>query len=302
MTEAFEMFGNEIKAFICFGENPAVSEPDVGHAKAQMGKLDFMLVMDLFKNETAELADVVLPCTAFAEIDGTYTNSERKVMRVRKAVEPPGQAQTGFWIFSELAERFGYDLNCKDGQQMWDEEISLLSPSMAGIKYEGLDRQGMQWPKPTLDHPGTQYLHKDGNFTRGRGLFHVIDHTEPAEMPDQEYPFWLTTGRRLQQYHTSTQTRRAKGLSDLLPEERMELNPEDAKKLKIKDGDRVKVRSRRGEIELHCQVTDRVPPGTVFISFHFWEANANVLTNTALDPKCKIPELKACAVTVAKAS
>jgi predicted molibdopterin-dependent oxidoreductase YjgC len=298
VTEAFDKFGKEIKAFICFGENPAASEPDIGHAKAAMTKLDFMVVMDLFKTETAEMADVILPCATFAEVDGTFTNTERKVTRVRKAVDAPGEAKPGWWIVSEIASRFNYDLHCIDGGQIWDEEIAPLSPSMAGMKWEELSVRGLQWPKPNADHPGTQYLHKDGNFTRGKGSFQIVDHSEPAESPSKEFPLWLTTGRRLQQYHTSTMTRRASGLNDLLPEDRLELAAEDATKLKIKDGDRIKVRSRRGEITTKAWVTDRVAPGTVFMSFHFWEANANVLTNAALDEKCKIPEFKACAVKV----
>ena len=177
-------------------------------------------------------------------------------------------------------------------------EISVISPSLAGIKYEVIKNKGVQWPKPSLDHPGTQYLHKDGNFARGKGAFKVIDHTEPAEMPDKEYPLWMTTGRRLQHYHTAAMTRKAQGLSDLLPEEPIEINPVDAKKLRIKDGDAIRVRSRRGEIVSKAWVTDKVPPGTIFVSFHFFEANANELTNTALDPVCKIPEYKACAVVV----
>ncbi len=298
ITEAFDRFGSELKAFLCFGENPAISEPDIGHARAALKKLDFLVVMDLFKNETAEYADVVLPCATFAEIEGTYTTTERRVVRVRKAVEPAGMTKPGWWIVNELAKRMGYDLNCLEAHQIWDEEIAPVSPSLAGMNYNVLERQGLQWPKPTEDHPGTPYLHKDGKFARGKGAFQVIEHTEPAEVPDKKFPLWLTTGRRLQQFHTATMTRRSRGLSELLPEERLEINPADAKKLKIKDGDKVKVKSRRGEVKVGAWVTDRVDKGTVFMSFHFWEANANVLTNAALDPKAKIPEYKACAVRV----
>jgi formate dehydrogenase alpha subunit len=298
VTAAFDQFGDKIKAFLCFGENPAVSEPDVGHAVHAMGKLDFFVVMDLFMTETARLADVVLPCATFAELDGTVTNTERKVMRMRKAVEAPGQSKPGWWIASEIARRLGYDLNCQNARQIWDEQIAPISPSLAGINYDLLERQVCQWPKPNLDHPGTPYLHQDGNFSRGKGAFQVINHTEPAEVPDSEYPLWLTTGRRLQQYHTSTMTRRAKGLSDLLPEDRVEISPADAGDLGLKDGDPVVVRSRRGRVQTKAMVTDRAPRGAVFMSFHFWEANANVLTNAALDPKCQIPEYKACAVKV----
>jgi formate dehydrogenase major subunit len=216
-------------------------------------------------------------------------------------VEPPGEAKPVWWIMQELAKRLGYDLKCESAQQIWDAEISELSPSMAGIKYDLLEKGGLQWPKPSREHPGTVFLHQDGNFSRGKGQFAVIEHSEPAEVPDREYPFWLTTGRRLQQYHSSTMTRRAKGLSELLPEERLELNPEDAKTLGVLDGEVVRVRSRRGEVRTKAWVTDKVPPKTVFMSFHFWEANANFLTNAALDPACKVPEYKACAVAVEKA-
>ncbi len=301
LTLAFDKFGEDVKAFLCFGENPAVSEPDVGHAKASMSKLDFMVVMDLFLTETAQMADVVLPCSTFAETEGTFTNSERRVLRVRKAVDPPGESKPGWWIATELAKRLGYDLNCNEADQIWEEEIRRLSPSLAGMPWEVLNNEGLQWPKPTEDHPGTPYLHKDGNFKRGKGSFQVIDHTEPAEMPDGEYPLWLTTGRRLQQFHTSTMTRRSKGINDLLPEDKVEISEEDAKKLNIHDGDPITVRSRRGKVKTKAWITDRVSPGTVFMSFHFFEANANVLTNAALDPKARIPEYKACAVTVERA-
>jgi predicted molibdopterin-dependent oxidoreductase YjgC len=298
MTTAFDKFGEDIKGFICFGENPAMSEPDLPHAKSAMEKLDFMVVMDLFKTESTDFAHVVLPCATNPELDGTFTNTERKVMRIRKAVNPPGESKPGWWILNEIAKRMDYDLNCQNAGQIWDEEISVISPSLAGIKYELLKNRGYQWPKPGLDHPGTPYLHKDGNFARGKGAFKVIDHTEPAEMPDDEFPLWMTTGRRLQHFHTAAMTRKARGLSDLLPEEPIEINPVDAKKLKIKDGAQIIVKSRRGEIKSKAWVTDRVPPGTIFVSFHFYEANANELTNTALDPVCKIPEYKACAVHV----
>ncbi len=301
LTVAFDKFGEDVKAFLCFGENPAVSEPDVGHAKASMSKLDYMVVMDLFLTETAQMADVVLPCSTFAEMEGTYTNSERKVLRVRKAVEPPGESKPGWWIATELAKRLDYDLNCGAAHQIWEEEVRRVSPSFAGMPWEVLEHKGLQWPKPSEDHPGTPYLHKDGNFKRGRGAFQVIDHTEPAEMPDDEYPLWLTTGRRLQQFHTSTMTRRAKGINDLLPEDKVEICEDDAQRLDINDGDPIVIRSRRGEVKTRAWITDRVSPGTVFMSFHFWEANANVLTNAALDPKARIPEYKACAVTVERA-
>ncbi len=302
ITLAFDKFGEELKAFICFGENPAASEPDLGHARAAMKKLDFIVVMDLFKTETAEFADVILPCSTFGELEGTFTSTERRVLRTRKAVEPPGQSMPGWWIANELAKRMGYDLNCLSARQIWDQEIKALSPSLAGMSSEALDGEGLQWPKPTEDHPGTPYLHKDGNFARGKGLFHALDHIEPAETPDGEYPLWLTTGRRLQQYHTSTMTRRARGLSDVLPEERVEINPADAAELGIKDGDPILIKSRRGELKTKAWATDRVPRGLVFMSFHFWEANCNVLTNAALDPKARIPEYKACAVKVSPAA
>jgi len=259
-----------------------------------------MVVMDLFRTETAEYADVILPCATFAEIDGTYTSTERRVVRGRKAVEPPGESKPVWWILDELSRRLGYDLRCQSAEQIWDQEISELSPSLKGIKYQDLDRGGRQWPKPSLEHPGTSYLHRDGNFTRGKGAFVAIEHQEPAESPDADYPLWLTTGRRLQQYHTSTMTRRARGLSDLLPEERIEISAADAAALGVADGEEVAVRSRRGELKVKAGITDRVPSGTVFMSFHFWEANANVLTNAALDPIAKIPEYKACAVRVSK--
>ncbi len=298
ITHAFDKFGKDIKAFLCFGENPALSEPDLPHARQALEKPEFMVVMDLFLTETAFYADVVLPCSTFAEIDGTYTNSERSVRRVRKAIDAPGKSMPGWWIMNELGKRMGYDMGLENAKQIWDEQISELSPSMKGIKYDLLEKQNPQWPKPTLEHPGTQYLHKGGNFAKGKGSFAVIEHSEPAEIPDAEYPLWLTTGRRLHQFHTGTMTRRAVGLDDILGEENIQIHPLDAKRFGIEDGRKLKAKSRRGEVEVRAKVTARVPQGTVFMAFHFWEANANELTNAALDPIAKIPEFKACAVSV----
>ena len=288
-----------IKGLYIMGENPMLSDPDVNHVREALEAVDFLVVQDIFLSETAELADVVLPAGSFAEKDGTFTNTERRVQRVRKAVSLPGEAMDDWRILCDLSTRLGYDMDYADAAAIADE-IAALTPIYGGITYDRLDGVGLQWPCPSADHPGTRVLHKD-KFSRGLGKFHAVRFFPPRETPDSEYPFVLTTGRLLQHWHTGTMTRRSEVLNDLVPHGTLELNSQDAARMDVRDGEMVSVRSRRGGVQVPAGVSDMVAPGTVFLAFHFWEHPANALTIAALDPVAKIPEYKACAVRVEKA-
>ena len=290
----------KVEAMWIVGENVAMSDPDSHHVIEALNKLDFLVVSELFMTETAELADVVLPAASFAEKDGTFSNTERRIQRVRKAIEPIGECRTDWQIVCDVAKRMdvkaGFDFGSAEEIMA---EIAWLTPQYAGVTYACIDAKGLQWPVPSKDHPGTPILHTQ-QFTRGKGLFSAVEHQEPAENPDEKFPFTLTTGRILQHYHTGAMTRRVPGLEQLAPEERVELNPDDAVKMGVNDGDWLKVSSRRGEVRARAWVTDRVGHGVVFMTFHYAEALTNELTNTAVDPIAKIPELKVCAVKVEK--
>ncbi len=289
-----------VKGLFILGENPMVSDPDINHVKHALEHLDFFVVQDLFLTETAQLADVVFPGASFAEKDGTFSNTERRVQRVRKAIEPVGNSKADWEIIAELATRMGYKMEYNSAEEVM-QEIAQVTPSYGGINYARLEEGGIQWPCPNDEHLGTKFLH-NGQFARGKGQFHALDFAPPAEIPDEEYPLLLTTGRRLTHYHTGSMTRRSKGLDEMYSKEHLEINQADACKLGIEDGSLVKVSSRRGEITITAHVTERVTSGTVFSTFHFAETNVNYLTNSARDPKCKIPELKVCAVKVEKVS
>jgi formate dehydrogenase alpha subunit len=287
----------KVRALYVMGENPMLSDPDVTHVEKALEKIDFLVVQDIFLSETAALADVVLPACGFAEKDGTFTNTERRVQRVRKGVEPPGEARDDWAITCDLARRLGGKMEYAGASAIM-AEIAALTPSYGGITWERLDRGGLQWPCPTPDHPGTPILHKE-RFTRGLGKFHPVEYIPPRELPDQEYPFLLATGRILQHFHTGTMSRRSEVLDRLVSVGAIEIHPDDAARLGIADSRPVRVASRRGEIEIAARVTDRVAPGTVFLAFHYREAPANRLTISALDPVAKIPEFKVCAVRIA---
>lgn len=290
----------DIKALFVLGENPMMSDPDLNHVESALKHLEFLVVQDIFLTETAQLADVVLPGACFAEKDGTFSNTERRVQRVRKAVNPPGQARTDWEILCDLAARMGYTMNYSSSQDIF-EEISGLTPSYAGMSYDRLEGKGLQWPCPTPEHPGTVFLHKDGNFSRGKGAFSAIEYKAPYEEPDQEYPVILTTGRSLFHYHTGTMTRRCKALDEHVPEAELEIHPELAGKLNIAEGEMVRLSTRRGSIEIKAKVTDRIAPNVVFMPFHFAEAAANLLTHAELlDPVAKIPEYKVSAARIEK--
>lgn len=295
MTNA--ILRGEVKVFYVMGENPLLSDPDIKHLREALEKVDFLVVQDIFLTETARYAHVVFPAASFAEKEGTFTNTDRRVQRVRKAVEPPGEAREDSWIIAQVASRLGYDMGDISAPAVM-EEIASLTPSYAGISYRRLEELGeLRWPCPSPDHPGTPILHVD-KFTRGRGKFSPVEYKPPAEEPDDEYPFILTTGRLLTHYHTGSMTRRIRPLHELVPENRVWINPEDAEKLGVSAGDEVAVESRRGAIKVKARITEKVPPGVVFIPFHFGESPANALTNPALDPIAKIPEYKVAAVRI----
>lgn len=309
-----------LKGLYIMGENPVLSDANATHVREALQSLDLLVVQDIFLSETAQLADVVLPASSFAEKNGTFTNTERRVQRVRKALDPPGNALPDSEIICEIAKRVADRLAAGRGDDRdngyhglqpsygcWEyasasdifDEITSLVPTYAGMSYERLERGGLQWPCPDKYHPGTPYLHK-GHFARGLGKFHVVGYLPPAELPDEDYPFYLSTGRIREQYHTGTMTLRSRGLHHLAPEERLQVHPDDAARLGVADGDRVRVTSRRGQVCARVRLTERSLPGMVFGTFHFAEVPINELTNDAVDPIGKIPEYKVSAVRVEK--
>jgi formate dehydrogenase alpha subunit len=299
VTEMVEGVGKgEIKALYIIGENPLVSDPDLNHAEKAFQELEFLAVQDIFLSETAKLAHVVLPSVSFAEKDGTFTNTERKVQRVRRAADPPGGARGDWEIICDLSSRMGYPMDYKDSEAIM-REIATVTPSYGGISYRRLDGEDIYWPCTSTEHRGTPRLHV-GKFTRGMGLFHPIDYIPPAEMPDEQYPLFLTTGRVLYHFHTGTMTMKSSGLNEMAPECFVEIAQRDARRYKLNKGDVLRVSSRRGEIAARAQISDKAVEGTVFIPFHFAKAAANRLTNAALDPIAKIPEFKVCAVKIEK--
>ncbi len=293
MQAAFE---KRVKGLYIMGENPMLSDPDINHVREGLNALDFLVVQDIFLTETAELADVVLPATSFAEKDGTFTNTERRVQRVRKAVEAPGEARLDWQIICEVATRMGYPMHYPDASTIQDE-IAALTPIYGGILYDRIEDVGLQWPCPDRSHPGTKFLHS-GEFRRGKGKFHPVEFLPPKELPDEEYPFVLTTGRMLEHWHTGTMSRRCEVLNDLEPAGFVEIHPQDAEAMAVNEGDLLRVSSRRGNIAVPARITRKVAAGSVFLTFHFKENPANALTIAALDPIAKIPEFKACAVKV----
>lgn len=289
-----------IKAMYIMGENPALSDPDINHVREALGALDFLVVQDIFMSETAQQAAVVLPAASFAEKEGTFTATDRRVLRLRKAIEPLGDSKPDWAIISQLAQNTDSNQFNYTSPKEIMEEIAKLTPIYGGISYERLDKgEVLAWPCLTKEHSGTRFLHKEA-FPRGKGRFFAIDFKEPAEMPDAEFPFILTTGRLMFHYHTGTMTRKIPPLNSEVSAGFMEINPQDAKRLGVGDGEKVVVRSRRGEIQISASITEKVAPGVVFIPFHFAESAANVLTSRVLDPEAKIPELKVCAVNISK--
>jgi predicted molibdopterin-dependent oxidoreductase YjgC len=289
----------EIKGLMVLGENPMMSDPDLGHVEEALDNLEFLLVQDIFLTETALKADVVLPGVTFAEKDGTFTNTERRVQRVRQAIKPVGDAREDWRIISDLSTRLGYPMAYESPEKIF-EEIRTVTPSYAGITYKRLEGKGLHWPCPNEESPGTPILHKE-KFNRGLGLFHAIEFKEAAELPDTEYPLILTTGRSLFHYHTGTMTRRSSALDKHMPANEVQINLNTAGKMGIADGEMVKLTTRRGSIELKAKLSDKIGENVVFTYFHFQEAAANALTNAdSLDPVARIPEYKVCAAKLEK--
>jgi formate dehydrogenase major subunit len=299
-TEIFNtVHEGTMKAIYMVGENPILSEANANHAKAAIEKVEFLVIQDIFLTETAKMADVVLPAATFAEKDGTFTNTERRVQRIHKAIEPVGDAKSDLWITSQIAQRLGgkgFDfLHPREVM----EEIASVTPQYKGISYDRLEKGGLQWPCATEEHPGTSILHTEQFATKsGKARFMPLEYKPSAELPDDDYPLLLTTDRSLFHYHTSTMTGRVEGLNVLDGHEFVKLNPEDATRFEITDDEMVRVFSRRGEVEAKAKITDVCPPGVVSMTFHFPESPTNVLTNSALDPVAKTPETKVCAVRI----
>jgi formate dehydrogenase major subunit/formate dehydrogenase alpha subunit len=299
----------KLKGLYVLGEDPIMSDPDTSHIRKALETCEFVLLQEIFPSETAPYADVLLPGASFAEKDGTFTNTERRIQLVHKAIESPGIARPDWWIISELAKNILAEGKRKVGKgkfSSWDyqntveimDEIAALTPIYAGVSLQRLlNGETLQWPVKDNGHPGTPILHV-GQFSRGKGQFNPIEHIPPAEVPDKEYPMILSTGRVLYHWHGGQMTRRSKGLLAIYPEALIEVNEVDAQKMGLNGNKRVRVSSRRGTIEAAAMITDRVPPGMVYANFHFPEASANELTIAALDPVAKIPEYKVCAVKV----
>jgi formate dehydrogenase alpha subunit len=299
VTEMIPAAGKKIKALYVMGENPILSDADSNHVEKSFSALDFLVVQDIFLTETAKCADVVLPSACFAEKDGTFSNTERKVLRVRKALNAPGEAMEDYRVISEIAKRMGYPMDYADASAVMTE-INRVTPSYCGISYDRIEKEGLAWPCPTPDHPGTPVLHI-GKFTKGKGSFFPVEYQASAELTDAEYPFILTTGRVHAHYHTGTMTRKGTALNRIYPEALAQVNAQDAKALNISDGSYINIASRRGSLKIKASVSNITDEGVVFVPFHFFEAAANKLTNSALDPVSKIPEFKICAVKMEKA-
>lgn len=288
----------KMKGFYIMGQDPMMSEPDIDHVRKALDKAELVVVQDIFMTETAKLADVVLPGTTFAEKDGTFTNSERRVQRVRKAINPIGNSRPDWLIICELANRMGYDKTYDSPKEVWDE-IASLAPNFAGINYGRIEHIGLQWPCPDTNHPGTKFLHQ-GKFTRGLGKFHALPHRHPAEQPDDEYPLVLSTGRTLYHYNAATMTRRSEGIVQKSDDSFIEVHQNDATNLGVSNGEIVKITTRRGSIEARAEVSTKVREGLVWMPFHFVEASANKLTICAYDNITMTAEYKVCSVRLDK--
>jgi formate dehydrogenase alpha subunit len=298
-TEMFPaILDGRVKGMIILGENPVLSDADSLHVEKALKALDFLLVIDIFQTPTSDLSYVVLPGASFAEKDGTFSNTERRVQMIRKAIEPPGEAKPDWRIIQEISNLFGYAMDYESPRAIM-EEIAKLTPSYAGITYDRLQGDGLQWPCPNRDHPGTKFLHQ-GRFARGKGLFTPIEYKPAAELVDEDYPFQLTTGRVHVHYHTGTMTRNSPSLEREINECFLEMHPEDAVELGVSDGDWVVIESRRGSVSSKVKLTRTISKRAVFMPFHFLESRANILTNPAFDPIAKIPEFKVCAVKIEK--
>jgi len=296
-TEVWEnIFKGEIRGLYVFGEDPAIADANIGHVQEALKELDFLVVQDIFLTDTAKMADVVLPAACFAEKDGTFASTERRVQRVRKAVDPPGEAKPDWQIFCELSKKMGYDMGYTSTEEIF-EEVRRLLPMYAGITYARLEKEGLQWPVLSEDHPGTPVLHTK-TFTRGRGLFVPEDYIPPREPADNDYPMLFTTGREYARYNFSSMTGKTPEIDVIAPECLAEVNPADAERMGIREGSRLRITSRRGSVEIKATLTDRSQEGTIFTTYNYTETPVNYLTLDALDRLSRTPEYKLCAVKV----
>jgi formate dehydrogenase major subunit/formate dehydrogenase alpha subunit len=290
-----------VRGLFIMGEDIVLSEPNVSCLEEGLNKIDFLVLQDIFLSETARYADVVLPATCFAEKDGVFTNSERRVQRVRKAVEPPGEARADVDILIDLANRCGAAWKYDGAAAVWDE-LAGCAARFAGMSHARIDRDGgLQWPCPSPDHPGTRFLH-EGGALRGKGLFQPVEYRPSVEQPDDEYPLVLSTGRTLYHYNAATQTTREEGLMAKQPGAFVEIHPADARRRGIADGDWVALRTRRGEVRCPAIISRQVRPGCIWMPFHFAGARANLLTVDAGDTVTGTAEYKVCAAQVERAS
>lgn len=294
---AIESAGDLIRAMLIVGENTLLTEPDRRQCQRALESLDHLVVVDIFLTDTAKLADVVLPATSWAETDGSCTNTERRVQRVRAAVPPPGDARPDWGIIAEIAKRMGFEGFEYESPREVFNELCSVSPIYAGLDWNRIDKGEFHWPVPDPGHPGTPILHR-GEFKNGRGIFTCIRYRDPAETVSEEFPVWLTTGRRLESYHTRTQTGRSAGIDYLLPEETLEVHPRDVAEWGLTNGGWCRVTSRRGEVKVKVQATRRSPRGTVFLSFSFSDVPVNLLTGSGYDPATLTAELKVCPVRI----
>jgi len=296
------MLKGKLKGLYIIGENPKLSDPDWNHLNHAMKELEFLVVQELFLSETAQVADVVFSAASIAEKEGTVTNTERRCMRIHQAINPIGDTLPDWEIIARLSTAMGYEMHYDTPEEIFNEMAALTPKSYGGMTYERLGLNGLQWPCPDVAHPGTPYLHKD-QFARGKGMFSAIDYKDPAEMPDAQYPYFLTTGRMFAHFHTGTMTRISSHLDVEQKNAYVDMNPKDAERLAVKDGDILILSSRRGRLEAPARVTASVEPGTVFLPIHFGETPTNVLTDAeAFDPLAKIPEFKVSAVSIEKLS
>jgi formate dehydrogenase major subunit len=296
-VRALDLAGDQIRAMLIDGENTVVTDPDRHHCEKALKALDFLVVCDLFMTETAEFADVVLPASGFGETDGTQTNTERRVQRLRRAVPAAGEAKPDWWIISELAKRMGFNGFDYAGADEVFNELCSVSTTYAGLSWDRIEYGEYQWPVPEEGHPGTPRLH-EGEFVNGRGIFKLIRYRDPAETIDDDFPVWLTTGRRLESYHSRTQTGRSEGIDYLLSEESLEVHPDDLAAWSVDDGGWVEMSSRRGSVTIKVKATTRSPRGTVFSSFSFNDVPVNILTGAGYDPVTDTAELKVCPVRI----
>jgi predicted molibdopterin-dependent oxidoreductase YjgC len=300
VTDFIEQAGEGVlRGFYVFGEDPVLSEPNQAKVIANLKNLEFLVCQEIFMSETAKLADVILPASSFAEKNGTFTNTERRVQRVRKAVNPPGEAKPDWEIICLMSTAMGHPMSYADAGEIFDEMASL-TPSYGGMSFDRIDEVGLQWPCPTPDHQGTGFLH-EGRFTRGLGFFHEINYREAAELPDDEYPYILSTGRTLYNYNIGNMTQKTGAIRQKQRENFVELNQLDAKRLGVDDGDLMLVKTRRGELTVKARVGDRTRPGALWMPFHFADQPTNRITNDAFDNVTRTAEYKVCAASIAPA-